>query len=207
MRAVQTVVLRQRTSARLRLQAGGAVHLGSCALLGLALPLSGPQAGLTFRSTPASRFRPAAAELTAEVGQMLAYVRIKQQASMTAFATQLTQITDALAPSDSTSSSGASSPQRCATPAAGQAPPAAPTLPKLQTALKVGQTAAARGGMAQQRAPPPPLPRPALACCRRHRAHSPFLPSRMPIQTRPWPCHPCSTRLPPAAGHHQRCGD
>lgn len=32
------------------------------------------------------------AELTAEVGQMLAYVRIKQQASMTAFATQLTQL-------------------------------------------------------------------------------------------------------------------
>lgn len=137
MRAVQTVVLRQRTSASQRLQACGSVRLGSGALLGLALPLSGPQACLAFRSAPASRFRPAAAALTAEVGQMLAYVRIKQQASMTAFATQLTQITDALAPGGSGAGSDASSPVRCATPPAGQPAPPPPTLPKLQTALKV----------------------------------------------------------------------
>lgn len=141
MRATQTVVLRQRTSASQRLQAGDAVRLGSGALLGLALPLSGPQACLTFRSTPASRFRTPAAELTAEVGQMLAYVRIKQQASMTAFATQLSQITDALAPGGSPVAGGATASARCMTPPAEQPPLPASTLPKLQTALKVGMAA------------------------------------------------------------------
>ena len=82
---------------------------------------------------PATRFRPAAAELQAELGQMLACVRIKQQASMNAFATQLTQITNALGRPSAGKEAAA-----CAQAQVVEQPPS-PTahLPKLQTALKV----------------------------------------------------------------------
>lgn len=83
---------------------------------------------------PASRFRPAAAELQAELGQMLACVRIKQQASMNAFATQLTQITNALG-----RPSGGKEAAACAAPVVEQPPSPTAHLPKLQTALKVGR--------------------------------------------------------------------
>ena len=93
------------------------------------------QARLKYSSTPASRLRPAAAEVTAEVGQMLAYVRIKQQASMTAFATQLSQITEALG---GPGGEGGAKPAP-AKPAVVEQP-ASPTahLPQLQSGLKVG---------------------------------------------------------------------
>ena len=63
----------------------------------------GPQLAIWYRSTPNSTTTDSSssaatgppkpqAELRIEVGQMLAYVRIKQQASMTAFAQQLSQI-------------------------------------------------------------------------------------------------------------------
>lgn len=140
-------------------------------------PLVGPQGRLKFNSTPATRFRPAAAELNAEVGQMLVYVRIKQQASMTAFAKQLTQITDALAPAGPTPPTAAAAAaaaqqqqQRAASPT--------PYLPKLQTALKVGHMRSAAPAAARQRA---------VACLQpkmfhRHSlpgpsAHSPSVPS------------------------------
>jgi hypothetical protein len=93
------------------------------------LSLIGPQACLQFSSTPATSLRPAAADLAVEVGQMLVYVRVKQQASMTAFATQLSQITEAIAPG------GVPAPPPTAPPAPGAAAPK--HLPKLQKALKV----------------------------------------------------------------------
>ncbi|KAL4553401.1 hypothetical protein Ndes2526B_g03263 [Nannochloris sp. 'desiccata'] len=63
----------------------------------------GPQLAIWYKSTPPTAYSDAAAttatgppkpqaELRIEVGQMLAYVRVKQQASMTAFAQQLSQI-------------------------------------------------------------------------------------------------------------------
>lgn len=56
--------------------------------------LLGPQLMVWYRSVPPSPKHPLPqAEIKAEVGQLLAYVRIKQQASMTAFVTQLAQIT------------------------------------------------------------------------------------------------------------------
>jgi hypothetical protein len=85
---------------------------------------------MSFTSSPATPLRPAFAELSVEVGQMLAYVRLKQQASMTAFATQLTQITDALAPSGE---QAPAPPPKPVEPAPGKQ-----MLPRLQTALKVG---------------------------------------------------------------------
>ena len=57
---------------------------------------------------------------------MLAYVRVKHHASMTAFATQLAQITTALKPGGDK-----------AHPKAPPAAPAGAQLPKLQSALKV----------------------------------------------------------------------
>jgi hypothetical protein len=102
-------------------------------------PLVGPQARLKFNSTPATRFRPAAAELNAEVGQMLVYVRIKQQASMTAFTKQLTQITDALAPAGPAPPTAAAAAAAAAAQQQQRAASPTPYLPKLQTALKVGQ--------------------------------------------------------------------
>lgn len=136
-RACQTIFLRHRTSTIKRSLLGDASPLDAV-VYGAPFGLVGPQARVKFVSTPATRFRPAASEVTAEVGQMLAYVRIKQQASMAAFATQLSQITDALG-----------GPAKGGAAAAEAAPPAQPPsptaqLPKLQTGLKVG----GQGGLA-----------------------------------------------------------
>ena len=62
-----------------------------------------------------------------EVGQMLAYVRIKQQASMTAFAQQMTQIADMITPP----SGGAAN-----TPSSSSAGTQRPG-PSLQTGLRI----------------------------------------------------------------------
>lgn len=138
-RACQTIFLRSRTSAIKHSQLGQASPLD--AVVAVPLSLVGPQASLRFASSPATPLRPAAADLAVEVGQMLAYVRIKQQASMTAFATQLTQITDALAPEADVEGDGAeptpapsSGPSRTCTP---EPPPSPKALPRLQKALKV----------------------------------------------------------------------
>lgn len=64
---------------------------------------------------------------------MLVYVRIKQQASMTAFATQLSQITEALGGPGGGAAPKAKERERAVAPAS-----PAPHLPKLQTGLKVG---------------------------------------------------------------------
>lgn len=99
------------------------------------------QIRVKYASTPATRFRPAAAELQAELGQMLACVRIKQQASMNAFATQLTQITSALGrPSGGKEAA-------CKVAVVEQPPSPTAQLPKLQNALKVGRSAGERFGI------------------------------------------------------------
>ena len=95
------------------------------------------QARLKFTATPATRFRPPSAELSAEVGQMLVYVRIKHQASMTAFATQLAQISSVLG----NGGDKEAPPKRPAQPAAAAEQAAqqqASYRPKLQPGLKVG---------------------------------------------------------------------
>lgn len=133
-RACQTIFLRSRTSAIKHSQLGQASPLD--AVVAVPLSLVGPQASLRFASSPATPLRPAAADLWVEVGQMLAYVRIKQQASMTAFATQLTQITDALAPPAGDGEGEAPTPpapSRACTPE----PPSPKALPRLQKALRV----------------------------------------------------------------------
>jgi len=69
----------------------------------------GPQLALWYKSTPPTASSATAsgpprpqAELRIEVGQMLAYVRVKQQASMTAFAQQLSQIATTITSDTST---------------------------------------------------------------------------------------------------------
>lgn len=66
-RACQTIFLRSRTSAIKRSLLGDASPLDAV-VFGAPFGLAGPQARLKFNSTPASRFHPAAAEITAEVG-------------------------------------------------------------------------------------------------------------------------------------------
>lgn len=109
-------------------------------LFGVASPPWSLQIRVKYASTPATRFRPAAAELQAELGQMLACVRIKQQASMNAFATQLTQITSALGrPSGGKEAA-------CKAAVVDQPPSPTAHLPTLQSALKVGRSAGGRCG-------------------------------------------------------------
>lgn len=110
-------------------------------------PAPPPQVRVKYASVPATRFRPAAAELQAELGQMLACVRIKQQASMNAFATQLTQITNALG----RPSAGKEAAACAAAPVVEQPPSPTAHLPKLQTALKVGLERAGSRRTAQGR--------------------------------------------------------
>lgn len=91
-RAFRKIQLRRqtrlsRTNALLRKPLDGRTSPSGSSLLG-------PQLVVWYQSVPPSPKHPLPqAEIKAEVGQLLAYVRIKQQASMTAFVTQLTQIT------------------------------------------------------------------------------------------------------------------
>jgi hypothetical protein len=91
-RAFRKIQLRRqtrlsRTNALLRNPLDGRTSPSGSSLLG-------PQLVVWYRSVPPSPKHPLPqAEIKAEVGQLLAYVRIKQQASMTAFVTQITQIT------------------------------------------------------------------------------------------------------------------
>ena len=98
-----------------------------------ALSVIGPQFAVSYRSTPPAarvghvgQYRPQE-EVRIEVGQMLAYVRIKQQASMTAFAQQMTQIADMITPP----SGGAAN-----TPSSSSAGTQRPG-PSLQTGLRI----------------------------------------------------------------------
>eukprot|EP00887_Chlorella_sp_A99_P007742 scaffold20.g7742.t1 len=98
-RGMQAILMRRRTSQlwcdELELAPGHTP--GPFSFSG---PLFGPQVRLSFASAPGTRAQPSSSEVWVEVGQLLAYVRIKQQASMTAFATQISQITQSLIPSD-----------------------------------------------------------------------------------------------------------
>ena len=96
---MQAINMRRRTSAMWSSSLD--TVLGSHSPLSTMLlgsPIFGPQVRVTFHARPGTRSQLAASEVYAEVGQLLAYVRIKQQASMTAFATQISQITQSLAP-------------------------------------------------------------------------------------------------------------
>jgi hypothetical protein len=100
--ALRKIILRRRTSlahTNALLENPELAHHGAP----LKAVVLGPQLAIWYRSTPPST--PSSfdsvnaggppkpqAELRIEVGQMLAYVRVKQQASMTAFAQQLSQI-------------------------------------------------------------------------------------------------------------------
>jgi len=95
-RAFSKILLRQKTSSvkmglDLLESEHHSGHKAQSAILG-------PQIIVRYTSSvpvpPGGQPSPARpqAELTAEIGQMLAYVRVKQQSSMTAFATQLMQL-------------------------------------------------------------------------------------------------------------------
>ena len=152
--AYRTILLRQRTSlahtnALLQDTNESALQLYKNLLLG-------PQLGVWYKSTPGAAGGGGAAalglpkphaELRVEVGQMLAYVRVKQQASMTAFAQQLTQIAAMITSDSSSSSSNGSSSSSTGPSKSGQGltAPAAPSAaaaasrggPSLQSGLRV----------------------------------------------------------------------
>jgi hypothetical protein len=95
--ALRKIVLRRRTSPAHKYALLEDPELAPEASPAASIVL-GPQLAIWYKSTPPASSATASgppkpqAELRIEVGQMLAYVRVKQQASMTAFAQQLSQI-------------------------------------------------------------------------------------------------------------------